>query len=146
MSCYTSFSSTSGSLPHSPEKVNLTSCYKKEDWVVINKLDEFYKLPQEDFDSWNGGLGDNHNFLISIASCMTFSQFQVHLSMSLCWFLIAHHVPQVLQLLLNIYFLGGHDTISPWHASLIPDTIRVLMLVKHRLRLARINLTKKDQH
>ena len=43
-------------------------------------------------------------------------------------------------------FSGGHDTISLRRASLIPDTIRVLMLVKHRLRLARINLTKKDQH
>ena len=31
---------------------------------------------------WNGGLGGSHNFLISIASHATFSQFQVCLSMS----------------------------------------------------------------
>jgi len=43
-------------------------------------------------------------------------------------------------------FSGGHDTISLQRASLIPDTIRVLMLVKNRLRLAHINLTKKDRH
>jgi hypothetical protein len=35
-------------------------------------------------------------------------------------------------------FSGGRDTISLRRASLIPDTIRVLMLVKQRLRLARI--------
>ena len=29
---------------------------------------------------WNGGLGDAHNFLTSIALCATFSQFWVHLS------------------------------------------------------------------
>jgi len=46
-----SFSSASGSAPHSPEKVNLTSRYQKEDRVIVNELDEFYKVPQEDFDS-----------------------------------------------------------------------------------------------
>jgi hypothetical protein len=42
-------------------------------------------------------------------------------------------------------FSGGRDTISLRRASLIPDTIRVLMLVKHRLRLARILLQKQDR-
>ncbi len=34
-------------------------------------------------------------------------------------------------------FSGGRDTISIRHATLKSDTIRVLMLVKHRLHLAR---------
>jgi hypothetical protein len=34
-------------------------------------------------------------------------------------------------------FSGGRDTISLRRASLQPDTIRVLMLVKKRLHLAR---------
>lgn len=34
-------------------------------------------------------------------------------------------------------FSGGRDTISLRRASLKPDTIRILMLVKQRLRLAR---------
>ncbi len=34
-------------------------------------------------------------------------------------------------------FSGGRDTISIRRASLKSDTIRVLMLVKHRLHLAR---------
>jgi len=78
-----SFSSASGSAPHSPKKVNLTSRYQKEDRVIINELDEFYKVPWEDLihvNPWNGGLGDSHNFLTSIALCATFSRFQVRLS------------------------------------------------------------------
>ncbi|KAF8802971.1 hypothetical protein BYT27DRAFT_7111058, partial [Phlegmacium glaucopus] len=43
-------------------------------------------------------------------------------------------------------FSGGRDTISLRCASLIPDTIRVLMLVKHRLRLAHIQLQKQDRY
>jgi len=34
-------------------------------------------------------------------------------------------------------FSGGHDTISLHRASLKPNTIRTLMIVKQRLRLAR---------
>ena len=108
-----SFSSASGSAPHSPEKVNLTSCYQREDRVIVNELDEFYKLPREDFDSWNpwnGGLGDAHNFLTSIALCATFSRFRVRLSWLINFlssFWLPHYVPQVLQLPLSIYFQGG---------------------------------------
>ena len=35
-------------------------------------------------------------------------------------------------------FSGGRDTISMRRASLKPDTIRMLMMVKQRLRLARL--------
>ncbi|KAF5318487.1 hypothetical protein D9619_010620 [Psilocybe cf. subviscida] len=35
-------------------------------------------------------------------------------------------------------FSGGQDTISLWRASLVPQTICVLMLVKQQLRLARV--------
>ena len=41
-------------------------------------------------------------------------------------------------------FSGGRDTISLRRASLKPDTIRVLMLVKQRLRLARVMLQKEN--
>jgi hypothetical protein len=37
-------------------------------------------------------------------------------------------------------FSGGCDTISLRHASLQPDTIRTLMLVKQQLRLARTTI------
>jgi hypothetical protein len=42
-------------------------------------------------------------------------------------------------------FSGGRDTISLRRASLIPDTIQVLMLVKQRLRLARVAFGKADK-
>ncbi|KJA24713.1 hypothetical protein HYPSUDRAFT_53524 [Hypholoma sublateritium FD-334 SS-4] len=42
-------------------------------------------------------------------------------------------------------FWGGRDTISLRRASLQPDTVRVLMIVKQRLRLARIALEKYDE-
>jgi hypothetical protein len=41
-------------------------------------------------------------------------------------------------------FSGGRDTISLRRASLHPDTIRILMIGKHRLRLARERLGKKN--
>lgn len=42
-------------------------------------------------------------------------------------------------------FSGGHDTISLRHASLIPNTIQVLMLVKQRLKLARVAFEKDER-
>ena len=41
-------------------------------------------------------------------------------------------------------FSGGHDTISLRRASLIPDTIQVLMLVKQRLKLAWVAFGKAE--
>ena len=38
-------------------------------------------------------------------------------------------------------FSGGRDTISLWRASLWPETIKVLMLVKKKLHLARAQAT-----
>ena len=37
-------------------------------------------------------------------------------------------------------FSGGRDTISLPRTSLHPDTIHTLMLVKHRLRLSRVQV------
>jgi hypothetical protein len=42
----------------------------------------------------------------------------------------------------ELIFSGGRDTISMRRASLHPDTIRTLMLVKHHLRLARYNIDR----
>jgi hAT family C-terminal dimerisation region len=44
-------SSTSVVSSGSPQKVNFTSRYQKKERVVINELDEYFKLPQEDFDT-----------------------------------------------------------------------------------------------
>jgi hypothetical protein len=38
--------------PHSPQK-NFTSRFQQKAKAAINELDEFFKLPQEDFDTCN---------------------------------------------------------------------------------------------
>ena len=48
------FQSTSDSIQStfddSPSKVNFTSRYKKKDATVRDELEEYFKLPREDFD------------------------------------------------------------------------------------------------
>ena len=41
-------------------------------------------------------------------------------------------------------FSGGRDTISLRRASLQPNTIRILMILKQKLRLSRVALSAKD--
>ena len=35
----------------SPQKVNFTSRYQKRDRIVVNELEEYFKLPREDFET-----------------------------------------------------------------------------------------------
>jgi len=44
-------SSSTSVTSHSPQKVDFTSRYQKKDRVVVNELDEYFKLPREDFDT-----------------------------------------------------------------------------------------------
>jgi len=37
----------------SPTKVNFTARYQKKDRLEVDELEEYYKLPREDFDSCN---------------------------------------------------------------------------------------------
>jgi hAT family C-terminal dimerisation region len=50
---------------------------------------------------------------------------------------IDHHLTTGSAVAVERIFSGGRDTISLRRASLDPETIRTLMLVKQRLRLAR---------
>jgi hypothetical protein len=55
-----SLSSRNGNSLGSPEKVNFTSRYQKKDRVIVDELEEYFKLPREDFESckpllwWSG--------------------------------------------------------------------------------------------
>ena len=42
---------THSSISRSPEKVNFTSRYQMKDRIMINEIDEYFKLPWEDFES-----------------------------------------------------------------------------------------------
>ncbi|KAH9989385.1 hypothetical protein BJV74DRAFT_878162 [Russula compacta] len=98
--------------PHSPQKIFMSHFHQKAK-VVINELDKFFKLPQEDFKTCN----PIHWWM---GCCTQFSNL-----FWLAWDILCISV-----------FSGGCDTISLQCASLQPETIKVLMLVKKRLHLA----------
>ncbi|KAF5328727.1 hypothetical protein D9619_011460 [Psilocybe cf. subviscida] len=106
----------------SPEKVNLTARYKK-DRVPVNELEEYFKLSAEDFDTckplewWLGRKCQFPNLYRLACDVLSIPGSAVAVER---------------------IFSGGRDTISLRRASLVPKTIRVLMLVKQRLRLARV--------
>jgi hypothetical protein len=68
-----------------------------------------------------------------------FYQFQVFFSSSTVCDTIQFltHIPIGSAVAVERVFSGGRDTISLRRASLKPETVRALMLVKHRLRLKR---------
>ena len=43
-------SSRNGSVSGSPEKVNFTSQYQMKDRIMVDEVDEYFKLPREDFE------------------------------------------------------------------------------------------------
>lgn len=148
-----SVSSRNGGSLRSPEKVNFTSRYQKKDRVVVDELEEYFKLPREDFDTckplqwW---LGRRSQFprlyhlvcdVFSIPGEFFFTRYALFRSV-----IVLSSSTSGSAVAVERIFSGGRDTISLRRASLIPDTIRVLMLVKHRLRLARISLEKKDRY
>ena len=91
----------------------------------------------------NGGLVAVHSSLTSLVLQGIFFQFLVSSQLiSSCYsitnvsfFLIVFYAGSAVAV--EQIFSGGRDTISLRRASLNPETIRTLMLVKQRLRLAR---------
>jgi hypothetical protein len=94
---------------------------------------------------FNGGWADVHNSQTSIGLSMIYFLSQVRISSPVQWSylkLIYHNIGYAVAV--ERIFSGGRDTISLRHASLVPNTIWVLMLVKQHLRLARIALQTDD--
>jgi len=93
---------------------------------------------------FSGGSDDSHNFQTSIVLCLMCFPSLVSILWCLLdwfywyWFCVGSAVA------VEHIFSGGRDTISLCRASLIPDTIQVLMLVKQHLQLAHITLQKDD--
>ncbi|OAX32458.1 hypothetical protein K503DRAFT_805214 [Rhizopogon vinicolor AM-OR11-026] len=113
-----------------PQKANFTAWYKKRPMNLKDELEEYYRLPLEDFDTCNpsnlnGGQAVTHSFKISRVWLGIFLLFQIQLSRSSEFFRAA-------AILLPISLQG---------ASLQPNAIRTLMFVKQRLRLARTAVT-----
>jgi hypothetical protein len=125
----------------SPQKVNFTARYKKRPSVMNDELEEFYRLPQEDFDTcdpirwWAGRRSQFPNLSRLARDILAIpGKFMLNFS-NLSKF--AHRFLVGSAVAVERIFSGGRDTISLRRASLDPETIRTLMLVKQRLRLAR---------
>ena len=126
----------------SPQKVNFTARYKKRPSTLKDELEEFYKLPQEDFDTcdpiqwWSGRRSQFPNLsrLARDILAMPGEFTSTHLD------LLTNYLAILLQgsaVAVERIFSGGRDTISLRRASLSAETIRTLMLVKQRLLLTR---------
>ena len=122
----------------SPQKVNFTARYKKHPSVRRDQLEEYFKLPREDFDtcdpiSW--WLGRRSQFpdvfvfardLLAIPSEDFIDVFHCQCQ----WLLIMNHR---FCCCCRKDLLWWRDTISLRRANLRPDTIWKLMLVKQHL-------------
>lgn len=120
----------------SPKK-NFTARFQRKR-VARDELLEFWNLQQEDFEScdplqwWLGRRAQFPN--LYRLSCDIFSIPGMY------YFISTYKVTNSLlgsAVAVERIFSGGRDTISLRRASLKPETIRVLMLVKRKLILAR---------
>jgi hAT family C-terminal dimerisation region len=128
----------------SPQKVDFTSRYRNLPQAFTDEVQEYFKLPRENFDTcdplrwWAGRCSQFPNLSRFARDILSIpGKFTTDL------FLPFNH----LQIFLSSYagsavaveriFSGSRDTISLRRASLNPETIRTLMLVKQQLRLAR---------
>jgi hypothetical protein len=128
-------SSTSVASLGYPQKVNFTSRYQMKEHIVVNELDDYFKLPQEDFDTYKP---------LNWCRCSQFPRLYrlvidiFSIPGKLCMIILHYNfsnMVQALQLLLRGFSL--EDVTQFLFASLIPVTIQILMLVK-RLKLARV--------
>lgn len=113
-------SSSAGDL--SPSKVSFTSRYRRKDNIDRDELGEYFKLPREDWDHCNPlrwWVGRRTQFP--------------------CLFRLARDILTIpgSAVAVERVFSGGRDTISLRRASLQPETIRALMLVKQKVRICR---------
>jgi len=92
-------------------------------------------------------MGDVPSSQISLALHVISSPFQVEvLSHSRFIFIINILFVKGSAVAVERIFSGGRDTISLRRASLKPETIRMLMLVKRKLILAREGIKSKLRH
>ncbi|KIJ46084.1 hypothetical protein M422DRAFT_250514 [Sphaerobolus stellatus SS14] len=108
------------SVPRSLEKLNFTARYGRQQSADRNELEEYFRMAPEVWDGcdpvkWWGRQAQFPNLYRLARDIMTIPGSAVAVERIFC---------------------GGRDTISLRRASLKPDTIRTLMLVKQKLKLA----------
>jgi hypothetical protein len=113
--------------------------YKKER-VYVNELEEYFKVPREDFDScdpikwWVSRRAQFPNAYRLACDVLSIPGEFFSPSVLFCNLLNCLVMPGSAVAVERI-FSGGRDTISLRRASLRPSTIRTLMVLKHHLRL-----------
>lgn len=129
--------------PGSPEKFTFTSRYSRRERVDVDELVEYFKLVPEDWEKcdpiewWYTRrtlFPTLHRFALDMLSIPGESS-NISFGGSLNAFFAGSAVA------VERIFSGGRDTISLRRSSLQPDTIRALMLLKNRLRMARRDIT-----
>jgi hypothetical protein len=128
----------------SPQK-NFTARFRRKR-AAPDELLEFWSSPQEDFDmvdplQWWLGRRAQFPQLYCLARDI-FSIPGMLLFITSYYMTTNEHFPGSAVAVEHI-FSGGRDTISLRRASLKPETIRILMLVKRRLVLAREKILAK---
>jgi len=122
---------------HSPQKVDFTSRYNKRMHLNLDEIGKFFKLLPEIFAvdpiQWWAGCRAQFPNLSRLARDIL-SIPGVFLLFALKY---SSDVSKSLAVAVECIFSGARDTISLRCASLKPETIRTLMLVKQRLRFAR---------
>ena len=98
---------------------------------------------------FSGGMGDILSSQTSLALHEISSPFQVEVS-SLSEFIFINNLNVLFvtgsAVAVERIFSGGRDTISLRRASLKPETIQILMIVKRKLILAREEIKSKLRH
>ena len=139
-------SDSAGTNTSSSKSFQFVSRYGRRDRHAINELDEYFKIAPEDFVScnplewWWTRRGQFPN-LYRLAGDILSIPGVLGLNCSLSNLTDLGATLGVLigsAVAVERIFSGGRDTISLRRASLQPSTIRILMLLKHRLRLARL--------
>jgi hypothetical protein len=138
----------------SPQK-SFTARYRQKDNQIgsINELEEYFKLRVEDFEScnpirWWVGRRSQFPRLYRLARdilCIPGESINnkiMHNYSSIAASALLSSLGSAVAV--ERIFSGGRDTISLRRASLQPDTIRFLMLVKKRLHLARAKAKRSE--
>lgn len=108
----------------------------------IDELREYFKLPRENFGNcdpltWWAGRRSQFPNLSRFARNILSIPGMILIVISTQLTTYTYALLTGCAVAVERIFSGGRDTISLHRASLKPDTIRTLMLVKQRLRLAR---------
>ena len=134
-------SSSSCQLPNlSPQKFDFTARYQTEA-IITDEFEEFLKLQRERFATcdpikWWAARTSQFPRLSALARDIFSIPGKCYILLTGCESL-THAYTIGSAVAVERIFSGGRDTISLRRASLKSETIQVLMLVKHHLRLAR---------